>query len=175
MATNVRGRSGYRFSSTSGQTAYPRSGQDGWDKTSEASRRGTRKTTTGPNAMRVPSGYKVCSSAFWNKVNSFRMLYKQTCGPAKHTRPSPATLNTFANWINKGAIVHNVTTAQISRWAKTTDKTFNTRKAGPTTCKNVLCAKFGKNTIKAVCRTKAGSYMVVTPATVSGKQFQFPK
>ena len=68
-----------------------------------------------------------------------------------------------------------VTAAQVARWAKTTNKNFNTRTPTPTACKNVLCAKFGKNNIKAVARTKSGSFMVATPPGVHGKCFCFPK
>ena len=123
----------------------------------------------------VPPTYKTCSYSLETKMNSYRTLYNQTRGPAKYDRPTPATLNTFANWVNKGAIIHTVTPTQVARWSKTTRKYFNTRTPTPTSCKNVLWAKFGKNAIKAVARSKSGSFMVATTPTISGKPFNFPK
>jgi hypothetical protein len=107
---------------------------------------------------------------FSNKVNSFKTLIGQTKGPAKCARPTPATLNTFANWINQ-----TCTTGQLNKWAKATDQNINTKTISPTTCKNILGAKFGKSSIKAVARTKSGSFMVVTAPVVAGKTFCFPK
>ncbi len=72
-------------------------------------------------------------------------------------------------------MVHTVTTAQVAQWAKAARKNFNTRTPTPTTCKSVLWAKFGKSTIKAVARTKTGSFMVATTPVVNGKPFWFPK
>ena len=43
------------------------------------------------------------------------------------------------------------------------------------TVKNILSAKFGKTTIKAVARTKTGSFMVATSPTCKGRSFSFPK
>ena len=137
-----------------------------------------RKSGRTPSAARtrnVPTPYRSCNDNFASKINSFKTLYNQTYGPAKYGRPSPATLNTFANWSSKGAIVQTVSAAQLSRWAKMTKKNFNTRRPSTTACKNVLCAKFGKNAIKAVARTKSGPYMVATWPTVNGKRFYFPK
>lgn len=134
-----------------------------------------RGNTGGTFAGSTPSGYKGCCTSFANKINSFKTLFNQTKGPAKCTRPSPTTLNTFANWINKGAVIQTCSKAQISKWAKSTNKIFNTKTASPTSCKNVLTAKFGKSTIKAVCCTKTGSFMVATSPTVNGKRFCFPK
>ena len=174
--TNVRGRSNTRTGTTN------RSRTNTWKRTNTSSRTGTtnRSTTNynnrkGCSTTNSPPAYKSCCNQFARKIQSFKMLQNQTTGTAKYTRPSPTTLNTFANWVNKGAVVHTVTPTQVARWAKTTTKTFNTRKGTPTSCKSVLWAKFGKNTIKAVCKTKTGSYMVVTPPTISGRTFNFPK
>lgn len=160
MATNARGRSGSSYFGG-------HSTQSSWGSAS--------KTKECGSSMGTASGYKSCQTTFANKVQSFKMLMSQTTGSAKCGRPTPTTLNSFANWINKGAVVQTCTKAQVSRWAKSKNKSFNTRDASPTTCKNVLSAKFGKSTIKAVCCTKTGSFMVVTAPTCKGKKFCFPK
>ncbi len=163
MATNVRGRSGSSF--YSGQPT-----SSSWG-TSNVSKHKQNSPSAG-----TASGYKSCNTSFQNKVQSFKMLMNQTTGSsAKWGRPTPTTLNSFANWINKGAIVQTCTPAQVSRWAKLKNKSFNSRTASPMSCKTVLCAKFGKSTIKAVARTKSGSFMVVTSPTCKGKKFCFPK
>ena len=178
MATNVRGRSGARPRSTSGSSRYysTRPSSAGWGRTRTANKRGSTERARGNVATTgVPTEYKTCYNEFVTKISSYKMLYNQTRGPARYTRPSPTTLNSFANWINNGAVIQTVSAAQVSRWAKTTTKNFNTRTAGPTVCKDVLWAKFGKNTIKAVARTKTGSFMVATSPTVNGRPFSFPK
>ena len=160
MATNARSRSG---SSVFGS----RSTGSSWGSTS--------KTKRNMKPTGAASGYKSCQTSFANKVQSFKMLMTQTTGAAKCSRPTPTTLNSFANWINKGAVVQCCTKAQVSRWAKSANKNWNNKNASPTSCKNVLSAKFGKSTIKAVCCTKTGSFMVVTSPTCKGKKFCFPK
>ena len=153
MATSIRGRSGARGRTTSGRVGFS----------------STTSTTM------IPAAWKRCNNVFSNKVNSFKTLIGQTKGPARCARPTPATLNTFANWINKGAIIQTCTTGQLNKWAKTTSKNFNIKTISPTTCRNILGAKFGKSSIKAVARTKSGSFMVVTAPVVAGKTFCFPK
>ncbi len=181
MATSIRRRSGVRSRSAWGSTPQfsAQSGQTGWGRTTTSSRRTKARKTgsshAGYGGATVPTAYKGCGSTFAAKVHSFKTLYNQTHGPAKAGRPTPTTLNTFANWINKGAIVQIVTTAQVGRWAKVTNKNFNSRTPTATACKNVLWAKFGKSPIKAVARTKSGSFMVVTSPTVNGRNFCFPK
>ena len=184
MAANIRGRSGSRSRSTWGHTSFlsGRSGQTDWGHTGTSGKRDEMKrprksgrTPTASQSRTVPAVYRGCNDTFAAKIHSFRTLYSQTYGPAKCARPTPATLNTFANWISKGAIIQTVTAAQLARWAKMTKKNFDTRTPTTTACKNVLCAKFGKNTIKAVARTKSGSFMVATWPTVNGKRFYFPK
>ncbi len=125
--------------------------------------------------VKVAPNYRACSTTFQSKIHSFKTLFNQTCGAAKRSRPSTAVLNSFANWINKGAIVQTCTNAQVSRWARACKKHFNTRTGTPTTCRNILTKAFGKNTIKAVARTKTGSFMVATTPTWKGKPFCFPK
>ncbi|MCH7810241.1 MAG: hypothetical protein IH863_06655, partial [Chloroflexi bacterium] len=39
-------------------------------------------------------------------------------------RPTPAQLNTFGNWINKGAVVQTVTAGKVNQWAKTNKMNF---------------------------------------------------
>ncbi len=169
MATNVRGRIG---SSSRSYTA-------GLGMFSGGSTLGGSSRTGSSGARNIgsstPAGYKGCCSNFHTKIQSFKTLIGQTTGAARFTRPSPTILNSFANWVNKGNIIQICSKAQVSRWAKTCRKNFNTRNATPTTCKNVLAAKFGKTTIKAVARTKTGSFMVVTSPTLKGRTFAFPK
>ena len=167
MATNVRGRSSTRSRSSffSG-----RSTQSGWGSSNSS----TVKNQSGASVGAV-AGYKSCQTSFQNKVQSFKMLMNQTTGSAKWSRPSTTTLNSFANWVNKGAVIQMCTPAQVSRWAKLTNQNFTSRTANPTSCKSVLCAKFGKSTIKAVARTKSGSFMVATSPVSNGKKFCFPK
>jgi len=118
---------------------------------------------------------KVCNT-FQNKIASFKTLCNQAKATSgRYTRPKPATLNSFANWINKGAIIQTVSCAQIAKWAKTTNINFNTQIASPTSCKTVLCKKFGKSNIKAVCRTSSGNFMVATSPTCKGRGFTFPR
>ena len=140
----------------------------------------TRSTSYGGTSCRTKTkctnaatGYSNMNSTCSQKIQSWKYIYNQTRGPAKCPRPTPAQLNTFANWVNKGAVVHNVTATCVNKWANNTNKNFN--KTSPTSCKNVLTAKFGKTTIKAVCRSKTGSFMVVTAPTYKGKPFCFPK
>jgi hypothetical protein len=125
--------------------------------------------------MAIPNSHRDCNTNFEHKINSYKMLYNQTRGPAKYARPTPTILNNFANWVNKGAVIQTVSCTQVAKWARTTKYNFNTRNPNLTTCKNVLWNKFGKNTIKAVARTKTGSFMVVTNPTWKGKPFTFPR
>lgn len=167
MATNVRGRSGSR--STRDNYGFGSWGSTG---TSEGTSAGTRGK--GSPASASPKYRNVCSD-FACKISSYKTLYNQTHGAAKYTRPTPQTLNTFASWINKGAIIQTCSATQVAKWARTGNWTFNTRQPTTTSCKDVLSKKFGKTTIKAVARTKTGSFMVVTSPTWKGKSFQFPK
>ena len=133
------------------------------------------KTSRNRSVTTVPAGYKNVSTSFQNKITSFRTLFAQTKGPAKSGRPSPAILNSFANWVHKGAIVHTVTCSQIVRWGKAINiKNFNTREVTTNSCKNVLCKKFGKSAIKAVAHTKSGSFLVATTPKLKGRTFVFP-
>ncbi len=164
MATPTRGR---------GTTASrPRSG---WYRTGTTHTGYTGSKTRKTAGKQPATGYVQYHNLFTGKINSFKTLYNQTWGPAKCPRPTATILDSFANWVNKGAIVHTVTCAQVAKWARTTNKNFNTRSASVTGCKDVLWSKFGKTTIKAVARTKSGSFMVAAAPTWKGKPFCFPQ
>ena len=146
-------------------------GSAGWGVKNKGPGVGTKPKT----GVKVSPNYRTCSTTFQSKIHSFKTLFNQTCGAAKRSRPTTAVLNTFANWINKGAIVQTCSSAQVSRWARDCKKNFNARTVTPTTCRNILATAFGKTTIKAVARTKTGSFMVATTPTWKGQPFCFPK
>ena len=168
MATNVRGRTGTR--STGGSQDYGMWGGTG-TKTSPNPKT-TKRHVTGHTPP--PKWRQVCDT-FAGKVSSYKMLYNQTYGPARSNRPTPQMLNTFANWVNKGAVIQTCTTTQLTKWARMNKVNFNSRNATTTTCKNVLSKQFGKNTIKAVARAKNGAFMVATSPMWKGRNFCFPK
>jgi hypothetical protein len=120
------------------------------------------------------TGYSNVYNQFQQKISSYRTLCNQMRGPAKVARPTQATLNTFANWINKGANIYTITPTQLNRWAGKHSKYYN-KWNSVTVCKSFLTYKWGKNTIKAVTRTKNGYYMVACAPTYKGKPFNFPK
>jgi len=158
MATNYSERGGFsagRSSSTGGFGT---------------SRSGSQGSTTA-----VPPQYKQVNKAFANKIDSFKTLFNQTRGAATKNRPTTAILNTFANWVNKGAVVQTVSCAQIAKWARANNQNFSAQNPTPTACKTVLARTFGKTTIKACARTKTGGFMVATSPTWKGKTFCFPK
>ena len=101
----------------------PTRGRGSFGSGTRTSNAGRTTKPKGPSAnAATPPGYKGCNTTFANKIQSFKTLMGQTKGPAKGGRPSPSTLNSFANWINKGAIVQTCTPAQLSRWAKSKNK-----------------------------------------------------
>ena len=179
MATTYKGRTGSRSRSTHGTYSGFSfgSGLGGWGHTggsnNKSNSRKNNKRTGGSSTG--TSAYKSCCTTFEKKISSYKTLCDQTRGPASAGRPSPTTLNSFANWINKGAVVQTVSKAQVSRWARTTNKSFNPHNPSPTACKSVLAAQFGRSAIKAVAKTKTGSFMVATPPTINGRSFCFPR
>ncbi len=176
MSTYGR-RSGFGFGSY-GSFFGRRTSQSGFGRIGGGSNRGSsRKSHRGGSSSGGSSGYRNCCNSFEKKIESYRCLVQQTAGgsSARFGRPSPATLNSFANLINKGMIVQTVSAAQVARWARSTHSNFKTRSASTSACKNVLCKKFGRSAIKAVARTKSGSFMVATTPTVNGRSFSFPK
>ena len=140
----------------------------------------TQRKTGTYNKTRTPAGrkpnttnrsnYTNLRNNFQNKINSYRTLYTQLQGTTPTSRPSPTALNSLGNWINKGAVVHNVTATQINRWSPTGRKC-----ASASTAKNILWNKFGKTPIKAVYKSKTGSYLVAALPTYKGKNFKFPR
>jgi len=167
MATNVRGRSGTR--SNRGNYGY-----GNWGTTGRKTNTGTRTRNRTGNWTGPPQ-YKGVWNDFNGKITSYRTLVNQTRGPARYARPTPQILNTFGNWVNKGAVIQTCTPAQVARWARNCHVNFNTRNPSLTACKNVLHKKYGKSVIKAVARTKSGSFMVATSPTWKGKNFYFSK
>ena len=176
MATQYKGsHSRPNYGTYSGYTYG--SGLGGWGHTGGGSKKSTGRKSNkkSGNSSTGTSAYKSCCNTFENKINSYKTLCAQARGPASAGRPTPTTLNSFANLINKGAIVQTVSKAQVSRWARTTNKNFNPQNPSPTACKTVLAAKFGRSCIKAVAKTKSGSFMVATTPTVNGRTFCFPQ
>lgn len=171
MASYYKGRSS-SSRSTYG-AAWTGSSQGAWGRSSSYKRSAskTRKTGTTNTAQ-----YRTVGSTFAKKIDSYKMLYAQTQGAAgKWDRPTPTTLNTMANWISKGAVIHNVSPTLIARWARACDVRFDTRNPSLTACKNVLWAKYNKNVIKAVALSKNGTFMVATSPTWNGRAFSFPR
>jgi len=153
-----------------------KSGSGSWGKSSTYRRSNTGQQTSYGYASAgrtkshpVPRGYSQINNTFACKVQSFRTLWDQTKGAVSKTRPTPTTLKSFANWINKGANVWHVSNTQVNKWCKTSQK-FTTN----VSVKTALCNKFGKSTIKAVCCAKSGGYIVATAPTYKGKSFNFP-
>ena len=140
----------------------------GWGQSSSSPSGRARKSNVG--GAGCARGYSSICNTFENKVRGYRVLCEQTRGTAKRNRPSPATLKTFGNWINKGANVYKVTNAQLNKWSTTNQSIKST-----TSAKSVLCKKFGKSTIKAVACAKTGGFIVATAPTCHGKTFTFPK
>jgi len=177
MATTWRGRSASRsrpaygaYSSFSTQSAPGKWGRFGAAKRSSAS---SKFKKSGFAAAPAPA-YKHVGHTFQGKINSFKTLFRQTFGPAKFGRPTPSLLNSFGHWVDNGAIVQTCSAAQVARWARLKHKNFDTHRPTIAACKNVLSAKFGKSTIKAVARAKNGSFLVATAATAQGRPFFFP-
>ncbi|MCH7720743.1 MAG: hypothetical protein IH988_07100 [Planctomycetes bacterium] len=166
MATGTKRTGGTRASKFSG-------GSNRWENKSWRNA-STATSTTGTNAtgggLSCAPGYRNVFNDFGNKITGYRMLTSQMTGPASFKRPTAATLNSFAKWIDKGAIVNKITSAQICKWTNT-----NKKFASAATVKNVLCGKWGKTMIKAVVCDKAGNFLVATNPTFKGKSFKFPR
>jgi hypothetical protein len=174
MATSNRGRhTTSRNYSLFGST-WGASNTGGWGGSGTTKRTKTKRTSSGAGG--ATGSYKTVCSNLEKKISSFRTIVGQTKGAAgKFPRPTAATLNSFANWVNKGANIQMVSPTQVARWSKATKYNFNTKNPTPAACKNVLCAKYGKSAIKAVCRTSTGKFLVATAPTVKGRAFNFPR
>lgn len=173
MATSYKGRSSSSRSSWARQSGFGAWGRSnnstGTSSSYSASPRGAK------SASASSSQYRSVGQTFAKKIDAYKTLYAQTQSGGKWGRPTPATLNSFANWISKGAIVQTVSPTQIARWARSYGYRFNQSNPSPTTCKAVLCHKYSKSVIKAVCLTKNGHFMVATSPTWNGKSFTFSR
>ena len=145
-------------------------------QSSSSIRSGSSRTSTGRTGSRPVSccapGYSRVCNTFQQKIDSFKKLCNQTRGSARTGRPTTSQLNTFANLINKGAVIHTVSPTQVNKWARSMNTTCNTK--SPTSVKGVMCKKFGKTTIKACCSSKTGGFIVACSPTRAGKPFCFP-
>ncbi len=128
------------------------------------------KTGKKSSGTKTATGYASVFKSFSSKIASYKCLSAQTVGSAKCTRPSPAMLNSFSKWIDKGATVHKVSAAQVKRWSKT-NRCFKSAASA----KSVMQTCFGRSTIKAVTCDKSGGFLVATPCVCKGKVFKFPQ
>ncbi len=117
----------------------------------------TRKKTT----------YQTVRSTITNKINAYKCLYGQTSGGVTKHRPTPTQLNSFSKWIDKGAVVHNVTAIQLNRWSGVKKNWTSS------TAKTWLSSNYGKTCIKAVVNNKNGGFLVATTAQYKNKPFKF--
>jgi hypothetical protein len=131
--------------------------------------RSSARTSKSPTKKTAPGYSSVCNS-FNQRIQSYKTLCAQTCGAAKVSRPTPAALNTMAKWVEKGAVIQKVSSAQIKRWTNA-NSTFKSA----ATAKSALSRKFGKSTIKAVTRDKSGAFLVACACSTRGKCFSFPR
>ena len=149
-----------------------RSGSN-WRSGGSTSSTGQRTTSRKTGTTNCAPGYANVFNSFQTKVNSYRTLANQTRGTSSGPRPSPSTLKTFGSWIEKGANIQTVSSAQLKRWCgKSNAGKWNWN--SPASTKNFLGAKFGKGCIKAVAKSKTGSFIVATAANWKGKNFSFP-
>lgn len=122
-------------------------------------------------AISKKTTYASVRTNFQNKANFFKTLANQTTGSKSTKRPSPAQLNSFSKWIDKGAVIQSVSNTQLSRWAGSTPKSKSWSVAS---AKSTLAKQFGKTSIKAVAYSKTGGFIVATSPTRNGKNFRFP-
>ncbi len=116
-------------------------------------------------AVSKKSTYAGVRQNFQNKMNAYKMLCNQATGsPSSSRRATPTQLKTFSKWIDKGAVVHNVSNTQLNRWAGVANKNWTVG-----TAKTAMSNKFGKSVIKAVAYNKTGGYIVATNPTSGGK------
>lgn len=148
-----------------GSTPRSRGAQTGWGTVNSGR---TTSIRTAPGVKCAP-GYSSIYNNFSQKLQSIKTLCNQATGPAKGKRPSPTTLTTFANWLNKGCNVCTLSNTQVQKWAYATGQNFSPNSI--TNAKNVLWTKFGKNAIKAVTCDKNGGFLVACAPTVNGRPF----
>lgn len=171
MANYNKGRGQSRSRTTGNYTGFSW-GANNWGGSTTNSRGTTARRTTKTGAA-GSTAYKTVCNNLERKIDSYRTLFQHAQG-ARGNCPTPATINSFCNWVNKGAIVQTCTPAQVWRWSRSTNYSFNPSNPSPMTCKKVLAAKFGRTCIKAVAKTKGGQFMVATTPTVNGRTFNFP-
>lgn len=152
------------------------SGTSGWGSTSRST--GTRSTGSrsagfsfGISSGRSSgTGYAPIKQEFEQKIQSFRQLKAQIDGRATGSRPTPTTLTRWANFVNQGAVVFQVSGARLCR-ATNADQQFTTA----TSACRALQGKFGKTTIKGVIQSKTGQWLVAAePRRSDGRPFRFP-
>ncbi len=172
MATSYKGRSSSSRSSWARQSG---SGYGAWGRSTSTSAYSASPRKSNTQGSNYSSQYRTVGNSFAKKIDGYKMLYAQTQSGGKWGRPSPSTLNSFANWLGKGAILQTVSLSQVARWARTQGRNFNTSTPSTATCKTVLCKKFSKSLIKAVCMGKNGQFLVATSQTWNGRAFSFPR
>lgn len=120
--------------------------------------------------------YASVRANFQKKANFFKTLANQTTGSASGSRPSPSQLNSFSKWIEKGAVLQNVSKTQLNRWSASTSKgkTSKSKNWSVASARTTLAKQFGKSSIKAVAPNKSGGFIVATSPTRNGKNFRFP-
>jgi hypothetical protein len=175
MANNNKGRSSSRTQYGNYYGGYSYGPSSSWSYGSSSSKSHGKKTgrSSAGAGNWSNSAYKTVCNNIERKLDSYKTLFQQAQGGGTH-RPTPSTLNSFCNWVNKGAVIQTCSAAQVWRWARTTNKSFNPSNPSPNACKKVLAAKFGRACIKAVAKTKSGQFMVATTPTVNGRMFSFP-
>lgn len=163
-------RSNWRTSNSSGSSSG--FGRSTSSRSNTGCSSGTCRSSSRTSGTRCAPGYQQTFNTLDQKICAYRTLWNQTCGAATNKRPTPSTLNSIANWINKGAVLHTITRSQVARWTSTRNNPFTGN--SPSSVKQALCRTFGKSTIKAVCQDKTGKFIVVTSPTCNGRPFNFP-
>ena len=167
---------GARRTSTARSTSRSTSRSSGWGSTSRST--GTRSTSSGSTGFSFGissgrssgTGYAPIKQQFEEKIQSFRQLKAQIDGRATTSRPTPTTLTRWANFVNQGAVVFQVSGARLCR-ATNADQQFTTA----TSACRALQGKFGKTTIKGVIQSKTGQWLVAAePRQSDGRPFRFP-
>ncbi|MBI1825304.1 MAG: hypothetical protein HY287_04930 [Planctomycetes bacterium] len=174
MANYQKGRTHTRSQFGNMYGGYSYGPGSSWNRGNSSNKSHTKKNNARGNAGAGTTAYKTVCNNIERKLDSFKTLFQQAQGTGGAHRPTPSTLTSFCNWVNKGAVIQTCSTAQVNRWAQTTNKSFNPSNPSPNACKKVLAAKFGRGCIKAVAKTKTGQFMVATTPTVNGRTFCFP-
>ena len=136
-----------------------------WSSTTSKTMSKSRTSKAGAGKNPAP-GYKQVCDTLNQKIQSYRTLWNQATGPAKAGRPSPTQLNSFAKWVEKGAVVYRVSPVQVKRWTK-----WSQHIKSATACKTALSRKFGKSAIKAVTTDKTGAFLIACAPT----SFSYPR